>query len=80
MTTWVDGFKKALLDLVQGRDEEAVEVIDWEEATEQGGYCETCYYEDVLVEIEYRTADGDRKTYRYYGKFWQLVQELTRDA
>lgn len=59
-------------------DDPAVEILDFREETYSDGYCETCWYEYTVVEIDYRTADGTRKTYVYGDDFADLVRDLTK--
>lgn len=74
-----DQFKKALLSLVKAySDPDAVEVIDFREDEESGGYCPTCAYTETVVDIDYRRATGHRRSHRYAGGFAELVRELDR--
>lgn len=59
-----------------GRAEDVERVTSWEDRTEYGGYCETCSYEETVVDITYRTTAGGTKTYTYYGSFADLVSAL----
>jgi hypothetical protein len=75
--TWVDGFKADLLRaMTEWGVTDAAEVIDWEQETEQGGYCDSCYYEEIVVEITYRTVAGEKSEYKYYGNMVNLMQTL----
>lgn len=55
---------------------DAIEVTAFDETTQSGGYCETCYYEETIVEITYVSETGVVKLYTYYGKFSDLINEL----
>lgn len=55
---------------------DAIEVTAFEETTESSGYCETCYYEETIVEITYVSETGVVKLYTYYGNFSDLINEL----
>lgn len=66
----------AFAQFLRDRDLDVVEVVDWEERTVYDGYCETCYYEYVVVDIEYRDSEGTVKTYTYDGTFSSLMREL----
>ncbi len=73
-------FKSAVHDLVRRyTSDEVSEVVSWEEVTESSGYCDTCYYETVRVEIIYLTSDGERKSFRYHANFSELLSELLRE-
>lgn len=74
-----DQFKGALLVMVQKySDLEAVEVLDFEEDTIEGGYCSTCSYTETVVDVEYRREKGHRRTWRYSGGFADLIRDLDR--
>lgn len=55
---------------------DAIEVTSFEEATQSGGYCETCYYEETVVEITYITETGVVKLFTFYGTFSELINAL----
>lgn len=55
---------------------DVVEVLSWYEDHYTEGYCETCAYDEWTVDITYRTAAGDRKTYTYDGRFSDLLNKL----
>jgi hypothetical protein len=72
-----DQFKNALLVMVQQySDPGAVEVLDFEEETVEGGYCSTCAYTETVVDVEYRRQAGHRRTWRYSGGFADLIRDL----
>jgi hypothetical protein len=71
--------KRAILKMIVRSGVDAVEVTDWEDRTEHGGYCETCAYEYVVVDITYVDSEGARKTYVYDSSFSDLIASLTRD-
>lgn len=77
--TWVDAFKADLLTLMKKRGADVVEVLGWEEKTEYSGYCETCYNEDIVVEITYITSKGVTGVYTHYNTFGGLMRELADD-
>ncbi len=52
-------------------------VVAFEQDTRGGGYCNTCYWEEIIVEIRYRTGSGDEETYTYSGDLGELVRALT---
>ena len=75
--TWKDGFYIALLKLLHANGIEAIEVTSFVEDLVTEGYCETCSYERVVVEIYYKTNDSTNNYYVYEGDFASLIQELT---
>lgn len=82
--TWMDDFKMDLLTLVQKAKPEAVQVTDWDESIEAGGYCESCSYEEINVDVYYLcNVDGCKvcprlggHIYSYKGSFAELMREL----
>jgi predicted nucleic-acid-binding Zn-ribbon protein len=75
-TTFGDKFKEVLLVWLNGRGVEATKIIDWDEDTYSGGYCETCSYDETEVSIAYNDDAGNFRTYLYSGKFSHLLNEL----
>ena len=55
------------------------EILDFEDETFYGGYCETCAYEDVYCYITYKTADNITARYEYTGSFAELINSLVED-
>lgn len=77
-------FNKALLqsmlELVQERFPEAIEIVSYDEVDKSDGYCDTCYYEWTEVEIFYLTSeDATPRMYNYSGDFGQLIRRLTEN-
>jgi hypothetical protein len=68
----------ALLAMLRNRGIHAVRVTGYKEEKLYGGYCETCYYEQYVVEIYYLTETGVFKEYEYDGQFADLLRELTQ--
>jgi hypothetical protein len=54
----------------------AVEVLDYGEETEYGGYCETCSYEEIVVQITYKDSKGKTQKFRHYDNFAEFVKSL----
>lgn len=71
-----ENIRYAFAQFLKDRGLDVVEVIDWDERTVYGGYCETCAYEFIEVDIEYRNSEGTVKTYTYDGTFSSLMREL----
>jgi hypothetical protein len=67
----------SMLKLVKGSEADAVKVLGYKEVEKSDGYCETCYYEYVEVEISYQKSDGTTGVYSYYGDFGDLIRTLT---
>lgn len=61
--------------LIQNHGIAVDEVLSYEEENYSSGYCETCYYEEVRVNIEYLEG-GLRRSYTHYGSFGDLIKEL----
>jgi hypothetical protein len=53
-----------------------VTLTSWEEYSESGGYCDTCYYESTKFRITYTTTEGTIENYEYYGSFAELLESL----
>lgn len=83
-------FKNSLLKFVNNGDQHysgnrhdfesdpAVEIVDFREETYNDGYCETCWYEYTVVEIDFRSESGHRGTFVYGDDFADLVRDLTK--
>lgn len=55
-----------------------IRIMDFEDYTYYGGYCETCSYEEAHCKITYETDHGVRE-YDYYGSFAELINDLVSD-
>lgn len=53
------------------------EVLDVQQDERSGGYCETCWYEEIVVEITYTDSEGERQTHTFYGDMGEFMRELT---
>lgn len=53
-------------------------VIDFEEDTYSGGYCETCWYESELVTVTYLNSDGDTLRHDEYMSMSDFLDSITR--
>lgn len=51
-------------------------VLSFEEEKYSGGYCESCAYEETVVEIRYINDDDKQSMYVYRGYFSELLREL----
>lgn len=54
------------------------QVTDYEEDTRFGGYCETCSYTEIVIDIEFVDAQNKRKNFTYDGSFADLLYRLDR--
>lgn len=66
---------QALVAWLNKRGIAAVEVTGLEQDTRTGGYCESCYYEEVVIQVTYRTAE-DAGVFEYRGDMGELIREL----
>jgi hypothetical protein len=57
----MDDFKADLLKVVQEQKPHAVEITDWDQDTRSGGYCETCRYDETIVEVTFKCDMCDVK-------------------
>jgi hypothetical protein len=81
----MDDFKADLLKLVQRDKPGAVEITDWEEDSRMGGYCETCSYDYIVVEVTFKCENCDQKDHlmshrdhmwEYQGNLAELMRAL----
>jgi hypothetical protein len=66
MSTWKDAFhedvKKYLAERQWSPVTDVAEILRVYDDTESGGYCETCYYEEEVVIVEYINEAGEELT------------------
>jgi hypothetical protein len=62
--------------IAQGED--VASVTSAEDETRWGGYCETCSYEYIAVEVGFVDSKGKNKTYLYDCTFAELIRRLSR--
>ena len=81
----MDDFKADLLKLVQQTKPQAVEISDWDEDTRSGGYCETCSYDYIVVEVTFKCNHCHEKghfisytdhTWEFSGNLAELMRAL----
>ena len=86
--TWMDDFKADLLRLVQEQKPHAVEITDWEQDTRTGGYCETCRYDETIVNVTFKCDKCHEKghfmaygahTWTYSGDLGELMRALVNE-
>jgi hypothetical protein len=65
-----------------------VEITDWEEDSRMGGYCETCSYDYIVVEVTFKCGYCDEKghfmshrdhTWEYQGTLAELMRSLVNE-
>lgn len=71
-----DNICAALADFLRDREVDVREVLSYDEETKYGGYCETCAYEYVVLDIMYENSEGKTKYYTYNGSFAELIRSL----
>ena len=71
-----DNVCAALADFLRERDVDVREVTSYEEEMKYGGYCETCAYEYMVLEITYEDSNGKTQYYTYDGTFAELIRSL----
>lgn len=72
-----DSLLDAMGDFIRREGYEVAVVTGYEEFDYSTGYCETCYYEEVRLRIDYQRHDGTEYEYEYYGDFADFIRELT---
>ncbi|WP_280485409.1 hypothetical protein [Nocardia cyriacigeorgica] len=79
-TTFGDSLKAALAKYMQDRHEywDVAEVVDFREETRSGGFCETCAYTEVVIEVTYLDSSGAIQKDDIYDNFAGLVRELAK--
>lgn len=68
--------KPVLTEWLKKYEPDVKEVIGYEDDTESGGYCDTCFYIEAIVNIYYLDSKGERHKYVYNGDFAELIREL----
>lgn len=79
MTTLIDfqdSFKNALKRWMIEYGLDVVEVVDFQDDTESGGYCDSCWYETAVVVITYIDSAKKRHKFSYQGQFGELIKQL----
>lgn len=52
-------------------------VVAYEETTVNGGFCETCSFEYVVVKIVFKSSEGKLCVYTIEDTLWDLMRRLT---
>lgn len=55
-------------------------VVTYEETTVNGGYCETCSFEYVVVKVVFKSSEGKLCVYTIESTLWDLMRQLTADT
>ncbi|KIA60240.1 hypothetical protein [Nocardia vulneris] len=78
MKVYTDSFLNAVANYLRKTDElDIAEVYTFEERTQYTGGCDTCGYDETVVDISYKDFDGRIREYTFSGNFAQLVRGLT---
>lgn len=59
---------------------EAVRVTGFEQFEFKGGACQTCYWTEIRVGIDYVTGDDEFERYEYHGDMAKLIRTLTGET
>jgi hypothetical protein len=76
--SWKDAMYDAVAEYL--RDEfrlDVVKVTDMRQETRNDGYCETCWYEYIVVAIDYVKSTTLTGTYEWHGNMGELVRAIT---
>ncbi|MEU9871141.1 hypothetical protein AB0C87_25255 [Actinomadura sp. NPDC048021] len=76
-TEETSSFHKSIEEFLKDRGFTVSKILDVEQETRTGGYCETCAYEEVVVDITFEDGDGQWTLYTYFGDMGELIRELT---
>lgn len=68
--------KPVLTAWLKGLGKDVEQVIEYDEEHRYGGYCETCSYDEYVVEITYLNSKNKRYYYTFYGTLGSLIREL----
>lgn len=75
-----DIFTRASLAYIRAEvDADATEVVEYDTATRTEGYCETCSYDVVVVEIRYRSPNNKFSwptTHTFEGDMGEFIRKL----
>jgi len=79
-TPFGDSLTAALTKYMQDRHEywDVAEVVDFREETRSSGYCDTCYYEEVVIEVTYVDSTGEMHRDDIHDNFAGLMRELAK--
>lgn len=72
--SWRDRFYLFIGDFLIEKGLSVKEVVDVDESTETGGYCETCSYETIVVRITYVDKEDKSREYSYEGSLANLLE------
>lgn len=69
---------EAMTSYVRKHNDTNVKVVtSYEQDTRTGGYCETCYYEETVVRMQYLDCDNAEQECTYSGYLSEFIRELT---
>jgi predicted nucleic-acid-binding Zn-ribbon protein len=76
-TEETSSFHRSITGFLADRGFSVSKILDVEQETREGGYCETCWYSEVTVDITFEDGNGEWTCYTYYGDMGALIRELT---
>lgn len=51
-------------------------VLTYSQGIKTGGYCDTCFYEEIVVDVSYVDHAGDVREHYIYGDMGTLIRDL----
>jgi len=75
-----EAIKQAMKNMLVKSGYDVKSVLSYQDETESTGYCDSCYYEYAVVDINYITQDNVNRTYRYNGNFSDLINTLDQNS
>ena len=76
MSEFKVGLAEAMAQMIRSEGLDCVEIVDWDDRTVYGGYCETCAYEYAVVDITYKDSLEQVCLYTYSDDFGTLIRRL----
>lgn len=75
--TFEDTFKRVLAKYMRQKVNLPVaKVLSYEQEKYEGGYCDTCYYTEIRVEVVYQDTSDREDYWTYYGSMVELIESL----
>lgn len=76
MGNFEESFYEAITKWLKSRDVDAEKVVSVEQDTQVLGYCETCEYTQIIVNISYNDSEGFSQLYEYFGSMAEMINDL----
>lgn len=78
MSDFQDRFYAAVTEWMQAEfpEKNVVAVTDIDQTTYRNGFCETCEWDETVLEISYTDASGNYKLYTWSGDMGELMRNL----